>query len=42
MDIAATGPYVDLVQYLKVHRTAVENALRTLSYVDAVNSSAWL
>jgi cephalosporin-C deacetylase len=38
--IATTGPYLELVSYLKVHRTAVSAVFDTLSYVDGVNFSA--
>jgi cephalosporin-C deacetylase len=40
MEVATTGPYVELVQYLKVRREVVDNALRTLSYIDAMNFAA--
>jgi cephalosporin-C deacetylase len=40
MEIAAEGPYLELVKYLKVHRPAEETVLRTLSYVDAMNFAA--
>jgi cephalosporin-C deacetylase len=40
MEIATTGPYLELVQYLSVHRQAAESVLRTLSYVDAMNFAA--
>lgn len=37
MEVATDGPYLELVQYLKVHRQSVEMVLDTLSYVDAMN-----
>ena len=35
--VASTGPYLELVNYLKVHRTQVDTVFHTLSYVDGVN-----
>ncbi len=37
MEVATIGPYLELAQYLKVHRDAVEKVLHTLSYVDSMN-----
>ena len=37
-DTATAGPYLEVVEYLRRHtRTAVEQAFRTLSYVDAAS-----
>jgi cephalosporin-C deacetylase len=36
LQITEQGPLQELVQYLSVHRDAVDAALRTLSYVDGV------
>ena len=38
--MATTGPYLELVNYLKVHRTKVTTVFDTLSYVDGVNFAA--
>ncbi len=37
VSIADTMPYLEIRQYLSVHRDAAEQAFRTLSYVDGVN-----
>ena len=39
-EIATTGPYLEVVNYLKVHRTQVAAVFDTLSYVDGVNFAA--
>ncbi len=39
-EIATTGPYLEVVNYLKVHRTEVAAVFDTLSYVDGVNFAA--
>jgi len=36
-DVAADGPFVELAQYLSVHRDRVDEVFRTLSYFDGVN-----
>lgn len=36
-EIASTGPYLELVNYLKVHRGRDETVFDTLSYFDGVN-----
>ncbi|UAJ80383.1 acetylxylan esterase [Leifsonia sp. ZF2019] len=36
-DVAADGPFVELAQYLSVHRDRVDDVFRTLSYFDGVN-----
>jgi len=38
--IATTGPYLELVNYLKVHRSNVPAVFNTMSYVDGVNFAA--
>jgi cephalosporin-C deacetylase len=40
MEVATAGPYLELVQYLKVQRQAVDTVLHTLSYVDSMNFAA--
>lgn len=37
MDVASTGPYLELTSYLAAHHGADEQVLRTLSYFDGVN-----
>jgi len=37
MDIASTGPYLELTSYLGAHHDADEGVLGTLSYFDGVN-----
>jgi cephalosporin-C deacetylase len=36
VDIATTGPYLEIGRYLSVHRGDVDTVFRTLSYVDGV------
>lgn len=36
-DVATTGPYLELANYLKINRPRVETVFDTLSYVDGVN-----
>lgn len=36
-DIASTGPYPEIVNYLKVHRARPQQVFETLSYFDGVN-----
>ncbi|WP_232667940.1 acetylxylan esterase [Pseudonocardia sp. TRM90224] len=36
LEITEDGPWQELVQYLSVHRDALDTVLRTLSYVDGV------
>lgn len=36
-EVAVDGPFVELAQYLSVHRDQVEDVFRTLSYFDGVN-----
>lgn len=36
-DVAGDGPFVELAQYLAVHRDQVDDVFRTLSYFDGVN-----
>lgn len=40
MDIAADGPYLELVSYCATQRHRVDTVLDTLSYVDGVNFAA--
>ncbi|MBI2301754.1 MAG: acetylxylan esterase, partial [Armatimonadetes bacterium] len=40
VDIAAAGPYLELQRYFQVYPHHVEQALRTLSYHDAMNLAA--
>jgi cephalosporin-C deacetylase len=37
MDVASTGPYLELTSYLGAHHDAVERVLQTLGYFDGVN-----
>ena len=38
VDTASAGPYLEVVEYLRRHtRTGVEQAFRTLAYLDAAN-----
>lgn len=39
-EIASTGPYLELVNYLKVHRPRVASVFDTVSYVDGVSFAA--
>jgi cephalosporin-C deacetylase len=36
-EVAGDGPYLELAQYLSVHRDRVEDVFRTLSYFDGAN-----
>src|SRR5206468_2034988 len=40
LEVATNGPYLEIVQYLKVHRQSVDKVLHTLSYADAMNFAA--
>ncbi len=40
IQITDAHPYAELVGYLRIQRTAVESAFRTLDYVDGVNFAA--
>ncbi|MFG3256884.1 acetylxylan esterase [Streptomyces sp. NPDC048172] len=40
MSLAHTGPYPELVAYLRMHRGAEENVLRTLSHFDGATFAA--